>query len=147
MTEAVRAVPTTGCCRIHIPPTLVSIAISRSAVRRVTVFRDDDAESAFLVALTEIVANAIDEHVRLGMDESIALEIEFGASDVVRVIDSGAGLQARSGSTGNAPSADGPLERGRGLELARALVPAIEFDVTERGTTVTLPLAGFGIVR
>lgn len=138
-----------GHFRLNLPPTLVSIAISRSAVRRVVVFRDSDRESSFLVALTEIVANAVDEHARLGHGRPIVLEVRFGADEVVRVIDAGEGFSdsphpvAADSATGNGD----PDERGRGLALARALVPTIEFETSRDGTAVTLPFAGFGIVR
>lgn len=134
--------------RLEVPPSLVSIAICRSAVRRVVTFRDPDAESSFLVALTEIVANAIDEHDRLGLGRPIVLEVGFGTEDVVRVIDSGDGYPGPAAAqTGVAPDADHLQERGRGVTLAQALVPRIVFDASGPGTVVTLPCAGFGIVR
>lgn len=138
-----------GGFRLNMPPSMVSISISRSAVRRVATFRDADAESAFLVALTEVVANAVEEHVRIGHGRPVVLEVRFGTEDLVRVIDSGTGFAGSRVASADRPSDEGePDERGRGVALARALVPAITFDGSSgRGTVVTLPLAGFGIVR
>jgi anti-sigma regulatory factor (Ser/Thr protein kinase) len=150
MIDDVSVMAATGSFRLSLPPAMVSISISRSAVRRVVVFRDADAESSFLVALTEIVANAIDEHVRVGRDRPIVLEVNFGVVDSVRVIDAGDGLADLSGTSSSSqhPSGgDDPGERGRGLVLARAMVPTIEFETSDSGTVVTLPIAGYGIVR
>lgn len=143
-----RDVRTTGGFRLNLPAMLVSIAISRSAVRRVVTFRDSDAESSFLVALTEIVANAIDEHVRIGHGRPIVLDVRFGDHDSVRVVDSGDGYAGRATDPIDDPAGGGvPSARGRGVILARALVPELTFDASDSGTVVTLPLAGFGIVR
>lgn len=149
MIDDVSIIAATGSFRLSLPPAMVSISISRSAVRRVVVFRDADAESSFLVALTEIVANAIDEHLRIGHDRPIVLEVNFGAVDSIRVIDSGEGLPGLSDTpSSQLPIGDGePGERGRGLVLARAMVPTIEFETSDAGTVVTLPIAGYGIVR
>lgn len=148
MTNVTNSAQRTGHFRLRMPPSLVSIAISRSAVRRVATFRDSDTESSFLVALTEIVANAVDEHTRLGDDRPIVLEVRFGVDEVVRVTDAGEGFSDRLDPPADpAVVAGKPEERGRGLALARALVPAIEFETSGTGTTVTLPFAGFGIVR
>jgi len=149
MTTDVLDVPLDGGFRLELPPALVSLSISRSAVRRVVAFRDSDAESSFLVALTEIVANAIDEHTRLGIDQAVVLEMRFGSDELLRVIDAGEGFSADRGpaSSGEEAPADDPEERGRGLALARALVPRIAIEANATGTVVTLPFAGFGIVR
>lgn len=148
MNRVMNDAPNAGLFRLNMPASLVSIAISRSAVRRVVTFRDADTESSFLVALTEIVANAIDEHVRGGHGRPIVLEVRFGADDVVRVIDTGDGFADRVDASANPGVVSGePEERGRGLTLARALVPTIEFETSGTGSAVTLPVAGFGIVR
>ncbi|MGA9277030.1 ATP-binding protein [Ilumatobacter sp.] len=148
MSSDVAEVSVRGGFRLEMPPALVSISISRSTVRRVVTFRDSDAESTFLVALTEIVANAVDEHARLGVDRPIVLEVRFGSDELVRVIDSGEGFSTALRSVPPIPIDGGePDQRGRGLLLARALVPAIAFESSRTGTVVTLPFAGFGIVR
>jgi len=149
MTTDVLDTPVDGGFRLELPPALVSLSISRSAVRRVVAFRDSDAESSFLVALTEIVANAVDEHTRLGIDRAVVLEMRFGSDELLRVIDVGEGFSAdRRSVRSDAPEpAVDPAERGRGLALARALVPGIAIETSDTGTVVTLPFAGFGIVR
>lgn len=141
-----------GRFTLNMPSALVSISVSRSVVRRVVTFRDADAESSFLVALTEIVANAIDEHVRIGRDTPVVLDVRFGNEEMVQVTDSGDGFDPTVPATPAAAhvadsDASELSERGRGLLLARALVPAIEIETSTDGTVVTLPLAGFGIIR
>lgn len=146
--DETRDVRTGGGFRLNMPAALVSIAISRSAVRRVVTFRDSDAESSFLVALTEIVSNAIDEHVRLGHGRPIVLDVRFGDHDTVRVVDAGDGYAGRmTDPIDDLADDSAPSVRGRGVILARALVPELTFDASESGTVVSLPLAGFGIVR
>lgn len=132
---------------LRLTPEPVSIAISRSTIRRLVTFRGDDAESSFLVAVTEIVANAIDEHVRLGISAPVELTIRYGPSDVVEVSDSGHGLGEQTEAPQVTDSDGYQLERGRGLALARAFVPDLTVVSGDDGTTATLPLVGFGIVR
>lgn len=138
--------PATSGFTLHLPPRPISIAVARSAVRRVTTFVDDDASSAFLVALTEIISNAIDEHVRLELDDAFTVAMIIGDVDLVVVSDRGDGMdiEAPSGHTATQPVRD---ESGRGLSIARAFVPNIAFESGPRGTVATLPLEGFGIVR
>lgn len=130
---------------VRLPPRTVSIACGRSIVRRVVTFRSDDAASAFLIAFTEIFANAIDEHARIGSDESITVGVHIGEPDRIEVTDAGDGIEAQpdvSRSDRRRPS-----ERGRGLALARAFVPTLSIETGPTGTSVTLPLEGLGIVR
>ncbi len=139
---------TASTVRLELPPGSVSIAIGRSVIRRIVTFRDSDAESSFLVAFTEIIANAIDEHQRLALDERIVVEITRGAVEAVRVADAGEGFDVSDVSAAGAPSTAGAVsERGRGLALARAFVSDMELDSSSSGTSVLLPLPGFGIVR
>ncbi|MEP6296059.1 MAG: ATP-binding protein [Ilumatobacter sp.] len=143
MNETVAAGPMASV-RPELRATAVSIAVGRAVLRRVVTFRDPDAESSFLIAFTEIMTNAVDEHVRLASDRPIVVEIEQTPHDLVRVNDSGAGMSDESLVT-SAP--DGSVERGRGLALARAFVDDIAFESSPSGTIVSLPLAGFGIIR
>lgn len=131
---------------LHLPPEPMSIAVARSAVRRVTTFVDGDAASAFLVALTEIISNAIDEHVRLELEDGFTVEMIIGAVDLVVVTDRGGGIdvEALMRDAGTQPVSD---ESGRGLSIARAFVPNLAFESGPDGTIATLPLEGFGIVR
>lgn len=129
---------------VALPAALDSIATARSIVRRVTSFTDDDAESSFLVALTEIVANAIDEHQRLCTEAAVVLTLSLDGDPVVSISDQGAGI-ANDGSVAAAPEATS--ESGRGLALARAFVPALVIESSAEGTTVSLPLGGLGVMR
>lgn len=131
---------------IEVPPAPVSIAIVRAMVRRTVAFRDDDAASTFLVALTEILGNAIDEHDRIGSFAPVVVTIESAERDVVHVRDAGAGLAASAGVEA-ADGADACDERGRGILLARAFVPMMELLSGPGGTRATLPLDGLGVVR
>lgn len=130
--------------RLELSPLTVSIAVARSVVRRIVTFRDDEAESSFLVALTEIMANAVDEHQRIGSSTPIVVEVDE-RSEVVRIADAGAGI--RPGDVEVSVVPDAAIERGRGLSIARAFVFDLSIDSTPSGTTVALPLNGFGIVR
>lgn len=129
---------------VSLPPTDVSVAIARSMIRRIAVFASEDAESSFLVALTEVVGNAVDEHRNTGIADPVSLVVQYGNIDVVRVVDSGRGIDLIDRSTSRSTTSD---QSGRGLTLARAFVPGMTFDTTGNGTTVSLPLTGLGIVR
>ena len=132
---------------LELPPSDVAATVARSALRRVLDFIDDDRESSFLVALTEIVTNAVDEHRRSAPGESLIVEVVLDGDPVVRVIDHGSGLdELRRRATAATPPA--PDDRaGRGLVLAQSFVPALSFEVTSGGTTAVLPLSGFARPR
>lgn len=132
---------------VEVPADLASIAVARSVVRRVVTFRDDDATSSFLVALTEILGNAIDEHERIGSTDPVTLEVVSGNVDVVRVIDQGTGIDLDVLADHDPTVGPEASERGRGLTIARAFIADLAFESSESGTTVTLPLTRFGIVR
>jgi len=129
---------------VTLPNSMISIAIARSVIRRITTFESDDAQSSFLVALTEVIGNAMDEHVRMDIAEPITLSVRCDSTDVVSVSDLGAGYDMTDESS--APD-DPTHQSGRGLALARAFVPAMGVVSSDVGTTVTLPLVGLGIVR
>lgn len=136
--------------QLEVPPEPVSIAIVRSAVRRLVAFRDDDASSSFLIALTEILSNAIDEHDRIGNGSAVVVTIESGLRDVVTVSDAGEGFDP-TGYTAMAmpaaPQGSQVRERGRGIALAQAFVPLLSLRSGPAGTHAILPLDGLGIVR
>ncbi len=140
----------TRSVHIEVPPNPASIAIARSAVRRVVAFRNDDACSSFLISLTEILSNAIDEHVRIDSELPVLVAIESGERDTVSVRDAGHGFDPTA-HTAQSPGAERleseVRERGRGIALARAFVPALVLRSGPDGTEATLPLDGLGIVR
>lgn len=141
----------TATVRLELPASDVSIAVGRSVIRRIVTFRDDDATSSFLIAFTEIMANALDEHRRLSSNAPIIVEIEQAPDEIVRVSDSGSGMPTSSEPStsrpGEASTSGAKFERGRGLAIARAFVDGLEFQSSSAGTQVTLPLVGYGIIR
>ena len=132
---------------LDLPARAVSIAVGRSVIRRVVTFRDADAESSFLVAFTEILANAVDEHRRLDLGDPVRVEIVQEPVECVRVMDAGAGIALTASAPVTAVDDGEVSERGRGLALARAFVADLELESTEDGTIATLPLHGLGIIR
>lgn len=134
--------------RLELPPAALSIAAGRSVIRRIVTFRNSDLESSFLIAFTEILANAVEEHHRLGLDDAIVVEIVQGDREWVCVADSGGGLMIdEHAEVLESVAANGMSERGRGLALAHAFVSEIAFVSSDYGTAATIPLDGFGIVR
>lgn len=132
---------------IELPPTDIAMSVARSAVRRVIEFDGQDAESSFLVALTEIVANAIDEHRRSAPDDRVVVDVRLTSDAVVTVRDRGVGLKAELASGSSVVATLPENESGRGLSLARSFVPDLEFVVDDTGTSAILPLSGFGRPR
>ena len=130
--------------RVALPPDDIAVSIARSMVRRITTFVSDDAESSFLVALTEVIGNAVDEHRDAKIIEAVVMVVSYDEVDVVHVIDSGRGFVADTDHLSPPPVSE---QSGRGLTLARAFVPDMSFDTSESGTTVSLPLSGLGIIR
>jgi len=135
---------TTRRFEVSLPVSNVAVSIARSLIRRITTFVSDDAESSYLVALTEVIGNAVDEHGAAGLDAPILVVVDYEDADVVRVIDQGRGMSEQDRAR---TPAETTAESGRGLALARAFVPDMTFDTSDTGTTVTLPLAGLGIIR
>ncbi|WP_420451904.1 ATP-binding protein [Ilumatobacter sp.] len=132
---------------LELPPLAVAATVARSAIRRVFTFDDPDRESSFLVALTEIVTNAIDEHRVHAPDRAVVVEVGLGRFPEVRVIDEGRGLDLTDTDD---VAGEGPAptdQTGRGLALARAFVPSLSFVTSPNGTTAILPLDGFGSPR
>ncbi len=130
-----------ACVRVELPPQLVAIAVGRAIVRRLVEFGSNDLQSSYLVAFTEVVANAIDEHQRRGITDAITVSARYGERPAIEVADCGGGVPP----TRAEPEAF--AERGRGLALARAFVERLDLTVDERGTTATLPLDEFGALR
>ena len=85
------------------------------------------------LAITEACANVI-EHAS-GTEDEYEVRLELSGDWVdIRVVDTGAGFDAESLSDG---MPDPTADRGRGIELMRALVDRIRFESRpERGTIV-----------
>jgi serine/threonine-protein kinase RsbW len=134
--------------RIDLRPDDLATPIARAAVRRTFRFRNEDAESSFLVALTEIVTNAVAEHRRLEIDFPVRLTIVLSEAPFVAIADRGAGLDPRRARDDGADVVPEPeVEAGRGLIVARGFVPTLEFETGPDGTTARLPLAGLAESR
>lgn len=137
--------------RLSLPPESTSIAIARAVIRRTFRFADSDAESRFLTAFTDLMLNAIDEHQRLDSVDPIVVTGDFGSEPGVAVADAGSGYSPPATTDDQSEPSSGtaatPKPRGRGVEIATALVPGIRFDTSGGGTVVTIPLGNLGVVR
>lgn len=130
--------------RIDLPVETFSVAIARSVVRRSFQFLTPEAESSFLIALTEVVVNAIDEHRRLSLDDPVTVMLQLGDEPSVIVTDRGSGFDLKRTLATAERHTPGPeSEAGRGLTIARAFVPRLSFETDQTGTTATLPTGGF----
>ena len=130
--------------RVFLSPDVASVAVARSAVRRAVRFDTDDLASRFLTALTEIVVNAIEQHQGAESESSIIVDLDLGDGASVAVANEADGgsvdLDARSvGHTDDVRNS-----RGRGLSMARVLVPAMTISQSDSDIRITLPLRGFG---
>ena len=138
---------------LHLPPESTSISIARAVLRRTVRFGDDDVESRFLTAFTDLLINAIEEHQRSGISRAVTVSGSYGEGPAVAISDSGtgyteAGDDSHDGMSSPTVHTDGmPSPRGRGVAIATLLVPDIHFESSSRGTTVTMPLAGYGVPR
>lgn len=119
-------------CHVH------SLPLVRSVVKSVVTFPGVDAQSGFLVAVSEVFTNAVHAHQRARTDREIEIEILVGDPTVVRVRDHGSGFPFDGSGDRRAP--DPTIESGRGLLIARAFVPDLSIDTGSDGTTVTLPV-------
>ena len=135
--------------RLWLEPDATAVPIVRAAVGRVCAFDDDESESSFMVALTEITTNAVDEHARLGLQDPVVVELCLGNEPQVSVRDSGEGLDRDRASDDSHEDLLPPpeVETGRGIIVARAFVPELRYETGAHGTKAILPLRGFGGAR
>ena len=122
---------------VRFAPTHHALADARAVVRALVDFGDEHGERAFMTAMTEILVNSIEEHVRVGTDDSIVVSVELRPEPSVVVVDRGHGFdreaeRARAGDVGDL--------RGRGLAIAAALVPRTSTTSDEHGTTTRMPV-------
>ena len=102
-------------------------------------FAGEDDESRFLLAVTEVVVNAIeaagvvDDH-GTGQTALIEMTVTGQPPDAIEVRDAGGGLHRRLGKLGHL---------GVGLTIAEALVPDVDITVEGEQTCVRLGLEGF----
>ena len=91
-----------------------------------------------MVAISEIVQNAVDIHTSAGVDRPIDIEC-FADPPRIRITDHGPGFDtAAARANVPAPSA----QSGRGLLLASVFVPDLTIHSGSEGTAVDIPLRG-----
>lgn len=122
--------------RLTFPPDLRHAALVRACIRDAASFRSDDAESSYLVAVTEIVVNAIEASAGSSRSSApgglpVVVELWSGSDARVEVHD-----RVGSSEYGTVK----PDHLGAGLTIAEAFVSGLTVDTTPRGTTVRLPL-------
>ena len=139
MAEGGAAPTADGSCAasVRFAPTHHALGDARAIVRALVEFGDEHGERSFMTAMTEILVNSIEEHVRIGIAEAIVVSIELLPEPSVVVADRGRGFdreveRSRSGEPGDV--------RGRGLAIAAALVPRTSTTSDERGTTTRMPV-------
>ena len=121
--------------RLTVPAELEHTALVRACLRDAVTFSSSDDESRFLLAVTEIVVNAIEATAQCDGDDpgSVVVTLAGSSPDVVEVRDEAGGLSA------HAPK---PGHLGAGLTIAEALVDDVHLRTDATGTTVTLGLRG-----
>lgn len=122
-----------GVVHLDLPADFRSV---RTVRREVIPFvaHDVDECAQFLVAVSEIVTNAIAEHRRLGVVAPIGVTIDPHVTRRVSVRDHGDGFDLPESQV------DRESPHGRGLTIAMAFVPGIAFERRHGSTTVHLPL-------
>src|SRR5204863_4198495 len=106
--------------------------IAAGAIREIGVC--DDAVDDIAVALTEACTNVL-KHSGPGDEYEVSLEVD-GPHCIIRVVDTGRGFDS---SSLDLADADISADRGRGIQLMRALVDSVKFIYnTEAGTIVRL---------
>lgn len=121
---------------LEIGPELAELGLVRRLVASIVCRGERETDALFLVAVTEVVTNAIEAHQRAGLADPIVITVDAEAP-IVEVADTGDGLEAND--------LDGTIEAdepGWGLALARDLVPGLSWGSNvPRGTIVSLPYA------
>lgn len=124
-----------------------SVAHARSAIRRTITFVNSDAEARFLTALSEVAVNAVAEHHRSSVPRPVVVEVTFDDPPCVTVTDFGNGIDTRRLAPVTSSDAAPAPDSGRGLAIARSMVPGLQLTSGSTGTVAVLPLDGLGSVR
>lgn len=86
------------------------------------------------LALTEACANVVEHAEGTDDDYEVRLQLDDERCEI-RVVDTGRGFDAEALTDGSMPGSE--AERGRGIQLMKALVDRVEFrSVPEQGTMV-----------
>ncbi len=122
--------------RLFVPPDIEHTRLVRSLLRALITFRDEESESRFLVATTEIVVNAVEATRRAaggqrGSAGSVVIEIPPPPIRHVDVCDTAGGSGPGTTDTGHL---------GAGLTIARNLVDELMIHRAGSGTRVRLVL-------
>ena len=127
------AEPCASTMRLTVPAELEHAALVRACLRDAVVFTSSDHESRFLLAVTEIVINAIEAtgQCEVADERAVVVTLAGCPPDVVEVRDEAGGFSSR-------PPKPGHL--GAGLTIAEALVEDVRVRTDALGTTVTLGL-------
>jgi anti-sigma regulatory factor (Ser/Thr protein kinase) len=96
----------------------------------------DTDRRMLLVAVTEAATNAIEAHLRHGVDRPIEVVVDRGGG-VITIEDHGGGIDEAETEE---PVAPGPsAARGRGLLIIRSVCPDARFVATGTGVRTELP--------
>lgn len=119
--------------KLHLPPDTTRIGEARRFVART--LEPLEVDELFLVAVTEVITNAIEEHRRIGCEAPVTIDIDVDAG-TVRIADVGRGYASAAVPTPHDLLAD----RGRGLMIAQAITPTMTWEPNQpTGTVFTLP--------
>jgi len=112
------------------------VAFARLVLRHTLEPLDDLQDPLFYGAFTEVVTNAIEEHRRLGIAHDVEVRVSLGGRPEIAVRDHGQGFDPNMGSD---PQPEPQSESGRGLVIARSVVPGMRIESSPVGSMVFLP--------
>ncbi len=112
---------------------LEGIAFVRMLVRRLLPPLDEVQEPLLLGALSEVVTNAIEEHVRIGSEAYIEVTLSLGPEPKITITDHGTGFEPELRPSTTHTGA------GLGLIISKAVVPEMQITSGRQGTTVVFP--------
>ncbi len=121
-----------GLPRLQIEPDVEQIARARDFVR--SSLGPEPVDALFLVGVSEVVTNAIDEHNRVGSDAPVIVAVDPDEI-AVHVADLGQGFHPRHRHRREVLG-----QRGRGLIIAKTGAPGLRWRPNSpNGTIFTLP--------
>lgn len=121
-----------GLPQLQIEPEATELARARHFV--LSVLEPIDVDALFLVAVSELITNAIEEHRKLQIPDPVSISVD-PESVTVYVADRGRGFDPSA-----RPDRDNLGVRGRGLLIAEAVAPGLRWEPNEPdGTIFVLP--------
>ena len=121
--------------RQHIDADYSRLVDARELVRPHLLGNDEDADTMYLIAVTEVFTNAVESHRRAEVDEPIEIVVDIDGGHVT-ISDRGDGYDPADRSR-RRHAADG----GRGLDIAESAVPTLAWRSNNPGTSFILPYA------